>query len=98
MDDNDINNFYVGGDFDGDGDIDLRHWWNLQAMHLLLILWDTCGDDHDNVAAGIDDEDDDDNDVHLTFSCFSFPFDDSPARRQSSPLAVSPDKTILGKQ
>ena len=31
-DDNDINNF------DGDGDIDLRHWWNLQAMHLLLIL------------------------------------------------------------
>ena len=53
MDDNDINNFYVGGDFDGDGDIDLRHWWNLQAMHLLFILWDTCGcdggDDHDNV-------------------------------------------------
>ena len=37
-DNNDINNFYVGGDFDGDGDIDLRHWWNLQAMHLLLIL------------------------------------------------------------
>ena len=31
-DDNDINNFYGGGD------IDLRHWWNLQAMHLLLIL------------------------------------------------------------
>ena len=88
MDDNDINNFYVGGDFDGDGDIDLRHWWNLQAMHLLLILWDTCG-----CAGG-----DDDNDVHLTFSRFSFPFDDSPARRQSSPLAVSPDKTILGKQ
>ena len=56
---------------------------------------DDGGDDHDNVAAGIDDEDDDDNDVHLTFSCFSFPFDDSPARRQSSPLAVSPDKTII---
>ena len=50
-------------------------------MVMMMIMFNTDGIDGDN--------------VHLTFSCFSFPFDDSPARRQSSPLAVSPDKTIL---
>ena len=38
--------------------------------------------------------DDDEFDIHLTLSCFSLSFDDCPARRQPSPLAVSPDHFI----
>ena len=51
--------------------------------------------DHSD-GGGVDDVDDvddggDGDNVHLTFSCFSLPLDDGPARRQPSSLAVSPD-------
>ena len=41
-----------------------------------------------------DHSDDDGDNVHLTFSSFSLPLDDGPARRQSSSLAVPPVNII----
>ena len=45
------------------------------------------GDHSDDGDGGVDDGDN----VHLTFSSFSLPLDDGPARWQSSSLAIPPD-------
>ena len=57
-----------------------------RVRHLVYHSHDDDGDCED-----CDEEEEEyDIDIYLTFSCFSLPLDDRPARRQSSPLAVSP--------